>query len=184
MEFLKDVFGDKSLTYDEFQGALQDSKDIKLGNLATGEYINKSKYETLKTKFDDVDGRLKTANTKLEGYDPEWKNTVIEAEEKANKKIQDIEFNYALDSTLSKAGAKNITAVKALLNKEAITYVNGQFIGLNEQLESIKPENDYMFKSEESVPKVVSHTGGIEVNNNDSKKEQANAALRAAFGRE
>lgn len=34
MDFLKDIFGDKALTYAELEAALKDNKDVKLANLA------------------------------------------------------------------------------------------------------------------------------------------------------
>lgn len=39
VEFLKTLFGDKALTFDEFAKAVGDSKDIKLANLADGKYV-------------------------------------------------------------------------------------------------------------------------------------------------
>ena len=46
----------------------------------------------------------------------------------------------------------------------------------------VKKENDYLFASDKPVPRVVSTTSGI---NNDAqtKKEQANEALRSLFGK-
>lgn len=45
MDFLKDIFGDKPLTFEEFTRALEASKDIKLANLATGQYVDKAKFD-------------------------------------------------------------------------------------------------------------------------------------------
>ena len=38
MEFLKSIFGDKALTYEELQTALKDNKEVKLVNLVDGKY--------------------------------------------------------------------------------------------------------------------------------------------------
>lgn len=45
MEYLKPIFGDKTLTYAELEAALKDSKDVKLGNLASGQYVDKAKLD-------------------------------------------------------------------------------------------------------------------------------------------
>ena len=43
MDYLKNIFGDKSLSYAELEAALKDNKDVKLANLAAGQYIDKAK---------------------------------------------------------------------------------------------------------------------------------------------
>ncbi|MGN1119349.1 MAG: hypothetical protein ACI4Q4_03255 [Oscillospiraceae bacterium] len=50
MEFLKNIFGDKALTYAELEAALKDSKEVKLANLASGGYVDKGKFDALETK--------------------------------------------------------------------------------------------------------------------------------------
>jgi len=53
--------------------------------------------------------------------------------------------NNALDLALIKAGAKNPTAVKALLDLDKISLDGENLIGFNEQLEPIKTSDDYLF---------------------------------------
>lgn len=55
MEFLKAIFGDRAMTYEELTAALKDSKDVKLANLAKGEYVGVEKFNA---KVEE----LKTAN--------------------------------------------------------------------------------------------------------------------------
>lgn len=55
VEFLKALFSDKALTFDEFAKAVAESNDIKLANLADGKYVDKQ-------KLDDKAGELETAN--------------------------------------------------------------------------------------------------------------------------
>lgn len=49
MEILKALFGDQALTFEQF------AEDVKLGNLAGGQYVEKDKY-------DDVSNQLASAN--------------------------------------------------------------------------------------------------------------------------
>ncbi len=47
MEFLKQFFGEngeKALTYDDLQKALEGSKDVKIDNLATGQWVDKGRF--------------------------------------------------------------------------------------------------------------------------------------------
>ena len=47
-EELKELFGEKSLSYDDFSKAIE-GKGMKLANLSAGGYIAKSKYEDRKS---------------------------------------------------------------------------------------------------------------------------------------
>ena len=58
VEFLKALFSDKALTFDEFAKAVADSKDIKHANLADGQYVDKQ-------KLDDKAGELKLTGVEL-----------------------------------------------------------------------------------------------------------------------
>lgn len=59
MEILKALFGDESLTFEQFAEKVNNAADVKLGNLAGGQYIEKEKY-------DDVSKQLETANANLD----------------------------------------------------------------------------------------------------------------------
>lgn len=73
MDFLKEIFGDKALTYAELEAALKGSTTVKLGNLAGGAYVGKDKFDAEHTRAEGLAQQLTAANTKLSGYDPEWK---------------------------------------------------------------------------------------------------------------
>lgn len=55
------------------------------------------------------------------------------------------QLEAAMERALTEAGARNLTAVKALLDTERITIENGALKGLDEQLWEIKEENGYLF---------------------------------------
>lgn len=147
---LSKIFGDKPLTHEEFASACTKS-GLKIVDLAEGGYIGKEKHDTEVT---DLNTRLTEANTKLTGYDPEWKKKADDAETKAQQKIASIEFDHALSDALKSEKAKNATAVKALLKMDGLKYNDGQIIGLKEQIETIKKENDYLFESDKAEVKV------------------------------
>lgn len=70
MDFLKSVYGEKALTFDEFVQAVnahngnEANKDnlIKLANLASGEYVGKGKYDALDEMLKGKQTELDTAN--------------------------------------------------------------------------------------------------------------------------
>lgn len=113
------------------------------------------KITALETEREGMQARLAEANRQLEGYDPEWKTKAEAAEQEANKKIEQMQFDYALEAALSGARAKNAKAVRALLNLDGLKLSEGQVIGLKEQLEEIRQENDFLFESDKPVPEIV-----------------------------
>ena len=80
MEFLKEIFGDGALTYDQLAAKVAEKK-MKLADLSTGGYVGKEKFEALNTEKSGLETRLNEANKKLEGYDPEWKTKAEQSKE-------------------------------------------------------------------------------------------------------
>ena len=55
MENLKALFGGEALTFEQFAEKVNNAADVKLGNLAGGQYVEKDKY-------DDVPNQLASVN--------------------------------------------------------------------------------------------------------------------------
>lgn len=111
-------------------------------------------------------GDLKTAQDtakKFEGIDIEnvKKEEYERGKNEVTKELEAYKKETALGAALSKAGSKNNKAVKALLDMEKVTFKDGKFEGLDEQLEAIKKDSDYLFnKEDDGKPKFVDKTGG------------------------
>lgn len=73
MEILKALFGGEALTFEQFAEKVNNAADVKLDNLAGGQYVEKDKY-------DDVSNQLASANANLEGYDTDWQDKVKQAQ--------------------------------------------------------------------------------------------------------
>lgn len=182
MDFLKDLFNGQTLTFEQFSEKAAAS-GVKLANLAGGAYVGKDKYAALETRFNAASQQLAEANQKLAGYDPEWKAKADQAKQAADAKVQQIEFDYALGAALTAAKARNATAVKALLNMDGLKLSDGRIVGLSEQLETLRKENDYLFESEQQTPRFSAAAPGIQGGASD-KKTQLNDALRSALGKQ
>ncbi len=114
----------------------------------------------------DIDGLKKTAD--------DWQKKAQKAEATAQQSLERLRFEYALDAALSAAKVKNIKAVKALLDMDALALAGDKIAGLNEQIESLKADNGYLFENTDKAPRVAGPTKGA--------SRPADASLRSAFG--
>ena len=179
MEFLEELFGGQQLTYAQLADAAQ-KRGLQVVDAAGGAYVPKADFDNLSGQLSTVRTQLGEANTKLEGFDPEWKTKA----EAAQRTLDEKAFDFALDKALTGAKAKNATAVKALLDRAKLTMADGEVLGLDKQLEALKRGEDTAFLFEMSTPAKtgMSHQGGREETPN--KNDEANAAIRAVFGKE
>lgn len=142
---------------------------------------------TKETELASTKEQLKTANTEIQSYKSmdveaikkaadEYKTKFEEAETKAQKEIETLKFNHAIENALVGAKAKNAKAVKALLNIEGLKLNGDEVVGLKEQLEAIKTENDYLFGDVDP-----DGTGGSLGNGDKSKKDPVVEDLGSAL---
>lgn len=70
MEELKTLFGEGSLSYDEFSQKLNEAGEtIKLANLKTGGYVDKSKYDKLEKGLEDYKTKYAELEANTKGYE-------------------------------------------------------------------------------------------------------------------
>lgn len=147
----------------------------------------------IKAERDGYKTQLDTAQTSLkamEGIDAAGLQTKVSD---LTKQLQDkdteidkIKADYAFDASVKeairKASGRNEKAIMALLDVDALKASKNQAQDIEAAITALKKDNDYLFQSNVQVPRVVSSTSGI---NNDvqTKKEQANEALRSLLGK-
>lgn len=152
---LKELLGEE--LFNQVQKALGD-------NAKNFTFIGDGKYQP-KERFDQINNELKEVKAQLVERDNQLKelsklakgneelqNKIKELEEanaKINQEYQDKllarERDYNLEIALRDAKARNPKALKALIDNEKLVYKDGKFEGLNEQLESIKKSDAYLF---------------------------------------
>ena len=70
MEELKTLFGEGSLSYDEFSQKLNEAGEtIKLANLKTGGYVDKSKYDKKEKGLEDYKTKYAELEANTKGYE-------------------------------------------------------------------------------------------------------------------
>jgi len=130
------------------------------------------KVDSLQNQIEDYKQQLQSRDEQLEELkkiDAEGLQAKIqelqEANQKAEKewqeKLQKQQFEFALKDALTAAKVRNPKAVKALLDTEVIKLDGDKLLGLEEQLNSIKESDPYLFEEEktEEPPKPSFTTG-------------------------
>ena len=65
--------------------------------------------------------------------------------EEYERKLSDQRFSFAVEKAVAAAEAKNVKAVKALVDMEKVKLDGEQVIGLQEQLDALKESDPYLF---------------------------------------
>lgn len=138
-----------------------------------------------KADFNDKSQKLKTANEDLTAA-----NALVEQLKASNSGNEDLQKqiddyknqletvtaerladrkNVMIELALTQAGAKNITAVKALLKADELEMTDEGVKGLDDKVASLKKDEGYLFQSSDPAPQpkkkqfvVAGNTGGGE----------------------
>ncbi len=155
MEFLKAVLGDE--LYAQVHEKLKDNKEIKLANLASGEYVGKDKFTALETEKQSLTAQIKERDeqlkelkkvdaaglqAKIEGLEADKAKAAAEFE--AAQKAKDIK--HAIDVAILKANGQNPKFIKAGIDIAKIAVDGDAITGLDEQIDLLKKTDPYLFK--------------------------------------
>jgi len=163
MDALKKLFGDKALTYAELEKALEGNKEIKLANLASGGYVDKAKFTAAETQISDLKSQISQRDKDLEelkkldaaGLKQQLSDlqAKYDTDTKAyNDKLTAQTINSHIELKLTAAKAKNLTAVKALINLDNVKLDGDKLLGFDDQLKEITKNNPYLFGEVEKNP--------------------------------
>lgn len=153
---ISELFGDSEV--ENLQEAVKDRLGDKYVIVEEENHIPKSKFESIrqenkeiKEQLEERDGQLKELKKQAKGNEG-LEATIQELQDKNEKlteeyeqKVQQTKLDMAIENRLIKEKARNPKAVKALLNKDVISLDGDDLVGLDEQLEKIKKEEDYLF---------------------------------------
>lgn len=131
------------------------------------------KYFKPASVFNEVNEKLKTANAEIEtlkttqaNIQTEYENykkgsitqedydaKVKEIQEEADNKVKQNNFDSKLAVKLmsKEINAKDVVDIKANLDMSKISLDGENFIGLDEQINSLKERKDYLFNKEETI---------------------------------
>ena len=150
MEFLKEILGEE--LYAQVAAKLEGNKTVKLANLASGEYVSKSKYDAEQLAKDTRIRELTDKIKNFEGVDVKQLQTDVENWKiKYNQDLESARLDSAIQLAIAKSGTLSEKALMGLLDKDKIKFdKDGKLTGLDEQIEAIKKEDSFLFKAAES----------------------------------
>ena len=200
MEFLKTIFGDKSMSYDELVNALNayngdeanKDKQIKIGNLGMGEYTSTAKYKALEESLTGKQTELEAANGLIEELKKSAKGN-----EEMQGKITSYETQVAeLQKQLAETKINSALKVALLSEKahdiEYLTYKvrekmreKGQSLELDEN-DNIKGWDGILSDLKTQLPKQFEITNGSTIEANplpSGTPNNNNGVTREEFNR-
>lgn len=173
MKWLLDILSNTELTEAQKQEAIQ--KELP------NHFIPKDKYNSTSEELKELKGQLSERDKQLEelsskAQGSEELQNQIKALQEQNKatqteyeqKLQQQQFDFALDKSLSAAKVKNTKALKALLDMDTIKLDGENLKGLEEQLKAIKESDSYLFAEEQQQQKPQFTTGQHQTSGNSN----------------
>lgn len=172
MEFLKELFGEESLTYGQLAEKLKDSETVKLGNLAGGAYVGAEKFKALETERDDLRERLSKADTAIADFQKmdidgikaaaeQYKADSETAQKAADERVSAAERRMAATEAASKhtftSNSARTAYINALVDK-GLPLENGAFTGATEFDAAYKETDPDAFQTDVQAPKFVAPT--------------------------
>ena len=154
-DFLKKLFAEGALTFDQFVEALNGDKTIKLVNLSDGGYVAKDKYDNkvreLTTELTGVKEQLTSANATIQSYKDmdiegikksasDWEKKYKDDTDALTKKLEQQAYDHKADLfmsgyTFTSAAAKS--GIRALFDQQKFELgEDGVFKGAKEWMDT------------------------------------------------
>lgn len=168
------------------KGLSQEQIDFVMAEYGKDLNAVKAERDGYKSQLDTAQASLKA----MEGIDAAGLQTKVSDLTKQlqgkDAEIEKIKADYAFDTSVKeairKASGRNEKAIMALLDMDTLKASRKQSQDIEAAITALKKDNDYLFQQAATVPRVVSSTTGI-CNEAQTKKEQANEALRSLLGK-
>lgn len=166
MDFLKAIFGDKALTFDELATAINahngdeanKENQLKIGNLGGGDYVSKAKHDALQALFDGKATELENANGLIAELKKGTKgNEELQGKVTAyEKQVADLQTQLkatqrenAVQLAIRDAGGSDIDYLAFKLKEQGEIELDesGKIKGIDEKMTALKAQCPTFFDS-------------------------------------
>ena len=192
MDWLKEILKKAGIEEGKLEGLIGE-----IGKELAKYFIPKDKYnevaEAKKKLEEDIQERdnqleqLKNAasnNEELKNQIEELQEANRRAAEEWQAKMAQMKLDFAIERALTTAKAKNIKAVKALLDMDKIKLDGDQLLGIDEQLKALQQSDPYLFGESGKVGGGTNPPGVGNPEINPWKPETFNLTLQGQILRE
>lgn len=151
-----------------------------------GADVNREKQaaETAKAERDAIRPQLDEANTKLKGYDPDWQQKATDAQKAADAKVAELQAGYAAQNAAAGLHFTSASAKKAFMADLAaknLPLQGDSLLGFDDFVKTYRENDPGAFAADTKPARIVASATGTPAA--ATGREEANAAIRAAFGK-
>ena len=143
--------------------AVPDDKKEALGKGVGENYKTIAEFEKQATKLANMTTRAETAEETLKGFEgkdfdaitrerDEWKTKHEELVATHQREKDEQEFNDSLSAAISTAKGKNVKAISAMLDLDALRGSKNRDKDIKEALDALRAENGYLFEDNGGNP--------------------------------
>ena len=158
----EELYGNVMALVDSYNAAEEHKESpIKLADLSGGEYVSKDKYAALETEstgrkkqLEDMAGELKTLRDSKTA-DPDTQAALDALQQKYDadtqvlqEEISKAQFDGLLGTALAGSRARNVRALRGMLDMDRLKVEDGKLVGFDDQLASIRKDAAYLFEPE------------------------------------
>ena len=111
-----------------------------------------------------------------------WQEKYNQAIEQHAAEFKQLEFQRVLEQAIAQSGGRNSKAICALLDLEALKNSENQMSAVEEALENLKKESDYLF-CEQATPPLYARGTGAQIGAQTESPATLAGALREKYER-
>lgn len=120
-------------------------------------------------------------NAELQAQIKQLQDDKTQLESDSQKKLVEVQTNYAIESALKDAGARDVKAVLPFIDKDTIKLADGKVTGLDEQLKAVQTDKDFLFQPAEPEPSKLAIVTGANANPSHNTTDDPFAAKVAQY---
>lgn len=154
----------KNILGEELAAQVEEKLGDKKLLVNDGNYIPKGKFDdlnteknTYKAQLEERDRQLEDLKKKAAGNEDlakqleDLQNQNKQSSDEYESKLAEQKKDFAIETAILKAKAKNPKAVKALLDASKVEHKDNKLYGLDEQLAELKKSDSYLFGDERAT---------------------------------
>lgn len=138
---------------DKYHESIKDYKE-KAERYETIEAENKNLKEQITERDKDLKELKKIDVKEMQNKIDELENKNKSMKEESDKQLLETKKNLLIENSLISSKAKNLKAIKGLLDMDKISIENDSIKGLDEQIKSLKESDSYLFNIEQPTKTV------------------------------